>query len=195
MANRRRELLETKRYGISSIDYYQADKLGQLTIYGYVRELKLSLKLNIIPIDIINIIMKFYSIFLCSLDLTDKDLMISDNIMINNSNPYSQRRWKHLYDANEYDKGRYEWTIIILNEKYTRINMNHWTIGIVDASKIAHPHFGGYFPYNYGLGYNSDGSFYYTDTMNGKVGNQQYGQRYGLGDVITTIVDLSRSLF
>ena len=132
------------------------------------------------PVDIITVIMKYYPIFKWSRQLTHSEIMIENDTI---ENKQTRSAWIHAYDCEEYNKGTIEWTVKILNETYkSKYNCNHWTIGVVDSSKV---HMEKYFPDRNGdggIGYNSSGGLYHG-------GYDKYGPKYGIGDIITTIAD------
>ena len=145
---------------------------------GYLNKIKNVYELNI-PMDIATIIIKYYALFEFSKKLSHPKLLIEDNII---ENVNSTMSWLCAYDSEEYDKGKYEWTVQILKETANNIDYNHWTIGMVKSSKIDGMY--GYYASrgdDSGIGYNSNGDVYY--------GHSDYAPRYGVGDKITTIVD------
>ena len=167
---------------LTKYNNYNNYKLRELTARGYVNRMKIEYKLNI-PMDIVTIITKFYSIFKWSKELSHSKFMIENDI-IENKNEYSE--WIHAYDSDQFDKGTIKWTVKILSEKVKR-GYNHWTIGVVDATVNATE----YFPLDAhdGIGYNSSGDFYNDSLSYG--GYEPYGPKYGVGDILTTIADFN----
>ena len=152
---------------------YSNYKLRELTVVGYVRAINLD-----IPTDIVGIIINYYPTFKWSNKLSHKHQVIKDDI-VENSNP--KRAWICAYDSEEYDKGIMKWTVKLLHQK-SDDRYTHWTIGIVNSSKVKNdgffPNFGG----TTGFGYVSNGRLYYGR-------GYSYATEYGVGDIITTIVN------
>ena len=171
---------------LNKYSHYNVKQLRDLIVHGHVRQMKFQYALNI-PMDIATVIMKFYPTFEWSQKLIHPDLEIKGDIIENTS--VSNAPWKHAYDRGEFDSGTIEFTVKILNEKEAGY-LNHWTIGIVNSSMVEgdeyFPDRNGYHTGGDGFGYNSSGDFYCG------VDYYSYGPKYGVGDIITTIVDFDK---